>query len=165
MKALQALIGAASAALLLMAPVTAEPATEKSTTEQTRAVILSLYEGFKTGDGAKISNAMSPEIEWNEAEGNPYADGNPYIGLTNISKGVFARLGAEWENWTTTPTEFLFVGYGGVVFGGYTPNNNATGKPLDTPFIHSYRVVDGKAVSFQQYTDTAAQIFAMTPEE
>lgn len=38
---------------------------------------------------------MHPEIEWNEAESNSLADGNPYISPNAILEGVFARLGAN----------------------------------------------------------------------
>ncbi len=32
---------------------------------------------------------------------------------------------------------------------------NAGGAMLDAPFCHVYRFLDDKAVTFQQYTDTA----------
>lgn len=44
------------------------------------ALIRSLYDAFAKGDVATVLAAMSPEIVWNEAEGNPWADGNPYVG-------------------------------------------------------------------------------------
>ncbi len=165
MKPIQ-MIAATISAAALAACGSANPDAQADTgarTEETRAVIEALYDGFKTGDGAKVQNAMAADIEWNEAEGNPYADGNPYVGLPAISAGVFARLRGEWIDWTTTPAEIVVEGDRAVVFGRYTATNKATGKPLDAPFVHSYRVVDGKAVSFQQYTNTAAGVAAMTP--
>jgi ketosteroid isomerase-like protein len=44
-----------------------------------------------------VLGLMSSKIEWNEAESNSLADGNPYIGPDAILEGVFARLGANHE--------------------------------------------------------------------
>ncbi len=41
-----------------------------------------------------------------------------------------------------------------VVLGRYRGTNKATGRPLDAQLAHVWRVRDGKAVRFQQYTDT-----------
>ena len=45
-----------------------------------------------------VLGLMHPKIEWNEAESNSLADGNPYIGPDAIVEGVFARLGANHEH-------------------------------------------------------------------
>jgi hypothetical protein len=45
-----------------------------------------------------VLGLMHPKIEWNEAESNSLADGNPYIGPDAILEGVFARLGAIHEH-------------------------------------------------------------------
>lgn len=39
----------------------------------------------------------------------------------------------------------------------------ATGKHFKAPFAHVWKFRDGKAVTFHQYTDTAAQLAAMQP--
>jgi hypothetical protein len=39
--------------------------------------------------------ALDDNIVWNEAEGNYYADGNPYKGAAAVLNCVFTRLGAE----------------------------------------------------------------------
>ena len=65
--------------------------------EQNIKIIDSLYNAFSTGDMPTVLGLMHPEIEWNEAESNSLADGNPYIGSNAILEGVFARLGANHE--------------------------------------------------------------------
>ena len=65
------------------------------TTEQNIKIIDSLYGAFSTGDMPTVLGLMHPEIEWNEAESNSLADGNPYISPNAILEGVFARLGAN----------------------------------------------------------------------
>lgn len=61
-------------------------------------VINNLYDAFATGDMPSVLGAMDPNIEWNEAESNSLADGNPYVGPDAILNGVFARLGANHDH-------------------------------------------------------------------
>ena len=63
-----------------------------ATQQKNIQVIDSLYNGFSTGDMPTVLGLMHPKIEWNEAESNSLADGNPYIVPDAILKGVFARL-------------------------------------------------------------------------
>ena len=66
-------------------------------TELNIKIIDALYNAFSTGDMPTVLGLMHPEIEWNEAESNSLADGNPYVGPDSILEGVFARLGANHE--------------------------------------------------------------------
>lgn len=118
------------------------------------ALIQGLYAAFKAGDVPDVLARMSPDIVWNEAENFPYADGNPYRGPEAILTGVFARLGTEWDGFAAVPAEFLDAGDHVVVLGRYHGSCKATGRALDAQFAHVFRIADGKAVAFQQYTDT-----------
>ncbi len=129
---------------------------------EARAAIDAVYSGFAEGDIAMAVSTMSPDIEWREAQGNPYADKNPYIGPDAVVSGLFARLGGEWDGFSATPEEFVSEGGRVVVFGRYNGVYKATGKSLDAPFVHSWTVEDGKITQFQQYTDTAGQVAAMS---
>jgi uncharacterized protein len=118
------------------------------------AVVKRIYQAFATGDVATVVGAMSPDIEWNEAENFPYADGNPYRGPDAILGGVFARLGGEWDGFAAVPEEYLDAGDSIVVLGRYRGTCKATGEPINAQMAHVWRVRDGKATAFQQYTDT-----------
>jgi uncharacterized protein len=98
---------------------------------------------------------MDPAINWNEAEGNPLADRNPYVGPQAVGEGVFHRLMAAIDNFTAVPSTFIDGGDHVVVLGRYGGTMKDGGATLDCPFCHVYRFHDGKAVKFQQYTDTA----------
>ena len=41
-----------------------------------------------------------------------------------------------------------------IATGHYSGTYKATGKPIHAQFAHFWTVKDGKATSFQQYTDT-----------
>lgn len=122
--------------------------------QQNVDLVRSIYQAFAAGDVAAVLAAMSGDMVWNEAENFPYADGNPYRGPQAILGGVFARLGTEWDGFAALPEEFLDAGDTVVVLGRYRGTHKATGKPLDAQLAHVWRVSDGKAVAFQQYTDT-----------
>jgi ketosteroid isomerase-like protein len=98
---------------------------------------------------------FDPQIEWREAEGFAYADGNPYIGPDAVLTGVFGRLMSEWDGFAATPREFLATPDGVVALGRYTATNKMTRQPVDAQFAHVWRVRDGKVRGFQQFTDTA----------
>jgi ketosteroid isomerase-like protein len=117
-------------------------------------LIRSIYDAFATGDVPGVVGRMAADMEWNEAENFPYADGNPYRGAEAILGGVFARLGGEWDGFAPVPEEYLDAGDTVVVLGRYHGTYKATGGVLNAQMAHVWRVKDGKAVHFQQYTDT-----------
>jgi ketosteroid isomerase-like protein len=117
--------------------------------------IKAAYAAFGRNDPSVLFGAMDPAITWNEAEGNPLADRNPYVGAQAIGEGVFARLLAGIDNFTAVPSTFIDGGDDVVVLGRYGGTIKASGETLDAQFCHVYGFRDGKAVTFQQYTDTA----------
>lgn len=54
--------------------------------------IKAAYAAFGRNDPSVLFGAMDPAIAWNEAEGKPLADRNPYVGGAAIGEGVFGRL-------------------------------------------------------------------------
>jgi ketosteroid isomerase-like protein len=135
--------------------------TASNTEASPRAVIESVYTLLAAGDVEGFAALMAPDIVWREAEGNPYADLNPYIGPEAVLTGLFARLLSDWDNFTATPHESVVEGNRVVVFGRYGETWKPTGQVLDIPFVHSWTVEDGQLLAFQQYTDTNALVTAM----
>ena len=127
-----------------------------------RALVESVYTLFADCDMEGFAALMAPDIAWNEAEGNPYADLNPYIGPEAVMSDLFGRLVRDWDHFSATPHEFVVEGDRVVVFGRYNETWKATGQRIDIPFVHSWTLEDGKLVAFQQYTDTATLVATMT---
>jgi len=117
--------------------------------------IKAAYAAFGRNDPSVLFAAMDSTINWKEAEGNPLADRNPYIGPQAVGEGVFARLLAAIDNFTAVPGTFIDGGDHIVVLGRYGGTMKDDGATLDSPFCHVYRFHGDKAVMFQQYTDTA----------
>jgi ketosteroid isomerase-like protein len=122
--------------------------------QQNVDLVRGIYEAFAAGDMPGVLGRMAPDIVWNEAENFPYADGNPYCGPEAILGGVFARCGSEWDGFAAVPEEYLDAGETVVVLGRYRGTYKATGRSMDAQLAHIWRVADGKAARFQQYTDT-----------
>lgn len=118
------------------------------------ALVRSLYDAFSRGDVAAVLGALSPDVVWNEAEGNPWADGNPYIGPEAVLRGVFARCASEWDGFAVQVEELLDAGETVVMLGRYLGTAKATGHAQRTQAAHVWRLAGGKVVRFQQYADT-----------
>ncbi|HEV2802477.1 MAG TPA: nuclear transport factor 2 family protein [Pyrinomonadaceae bacterium] len=118
------------------------------------ALIRDLYEAFGRGDVPTVLGQMDQNIEWREAENFIYADRNPYVGPQAILEGVFMRLGTEWDGFRVTPEEWLDAGNHVVVLGTYSGTHKESGREVRAQFAHVWGVHGGRAVRFQQYTDT-----------
>lgn len=119
------------------------------------AVIRQLYDAFGRGDVATVLGAFDTQIDWREAEGFPYADGNPYVGPNAVAQGVFGRLVGDWDDFRVQLAEILPTPDGAVALGRYSGKYKATGRAVDAQFAHVWRIKDGRISGFQQYTDTA----------
>jgi ketosteroid isomerase-like protein len=120
------------------------------------------YEAFGRGDVPGVLGLFDPNIEWREAESNPYKpDGKAWIGGDAIVQNLFMRLGSEWDGFTVTPTKFHDAGDTVVAECRYTGVHKATGKSIDAQACHVWTFSDGKVKSFQQYLDTAQMQHAM----
>jgi hypothetical protein len=57
-----------------------------------------IYAAFGRGDIPTVLAAFHPELEWRQAEGNPYQlDGSAWIGPQAVLEKLFIRIGAEWD--------------------------------------------------------------------
>jgi ketosteroid isomerase-like protein len=113
------------------------------------------YAALGRNDPSVLFGAMDPAINWTQAEGNPLADRNPYVGPQAVGEGVFGRLVAAIDNFTVAPSTFIDGGDYIVVLGRYSGRMKDGGATLDSPFCHVWRFRGDKLVMFQQYTDTA----------
>lgn len=98
---------------------------------------------------------MDDNIEWYEAEGNPWFLGQPFKGPQQVVAGVFQRIGAEFDGFAIVPTRFVGAGDTVMTEGRYrAQSHQATGKPLDAEVVHVWDLRDGKIVRLHQYVDT-----------
>lgn len=124
--------------------------------------IKAAYAAFGRNDPSVLFGAMDSAINWNEAEGYPLAERNPYVGPQAVGEGVFGPLLAAIDNFTVVPSTFIDGGDHVVVLGRYGGVMKKSGTTLDAPFCHVFRFRGDKVVMFQQFTDTAQWSRLMT---
>lgn len=117
--------------------------------------IETLYAAFAVGDVPTVLAGLDEKVVWNEAEGNVYADGNPYIGPQAVLNGVFARIGADYEYFNLVNIE-LHEMYNNQVLATlrYQAKLKNNGATYDAQVAHFWTLKNGKAIAFQQYLDT-----------
>ncbi len=117
-------------------------------------VIDAMYKAFAIGDIPAVLGSLDAKIEWNEAEGNKLADGNPYIGPEAVLNGVFARLGADHEYFKLQNIVLHEMSNNQVLATLRYDAKYKDGKSYNAQALHLWTLKDGKAVAFQQYVDT-----------
>lgn len=117
------------------------------------------YEAIKAhyaGSDAKDLGAMMAPITsktaWTEMAGFPYA--GTYVGPDAIIAGVFKRIGDEWDGYTFALERLVDGGSTIVGIGAYSGVYKKTGKTMSARVVHVWDMDDGKAVRFEQFTDT-----------
>lgn len=70
-----------------------------------------LYDAFGRGDVATVLAGTDDNIEWYEAEGNPWYLGRPFVGPRQVVEGVIQRIGADFDGFEILPTRFLNVAF------------------------------------------------------
>lgn len=119
------------------------------------AVIDGLYKSFSAGDIPAVLAALDEKVVWMEAEGNAYADGNPYIGPEAVLNGVFARAGADHDYFTLEDIELHGMSGNKVLATlRYDAKVKETGKTFNAQVAHLWTLKEGKVIGFQQYVDT-----------
>src|SRR5436190_17701335 len=115
-----------------------------------------IYTAFGRGDIQAVLALFHPEIQWREAEGNPYQpDGSAWVGPQAVLEKLFVRLGSEWQGFTVHTRTFHDAGEHVVMEGRYTGTYKPSGRNLEAQVCHVLRFREGKLLSFQQYVDTA----------
>jgi ketosteroid isomerase-like protein len=130
-------------------------ASATMTGQNNAKTIQSMYDAFAVGDVPKVLAAMDEKIVWNEAEGNKYADGNPYVGPQAVLNGVFGRVISEHEYFKLADIQLHEMSNNQVLATlRYQAKLKSNGAIYDAQVAHHWKLKDGKVVSFQQYLDT-----------
>jgi ketosteroid isomerase-like protein len=124
-----------------------------------REVIESHYAAGERGDLPGMFADFATDIAWTEADGFPMA--GTYVGVDSVRGNVFVALAKEWDGWAVAIDELVVDGETVVGIGTYTGTNKATGKSCSARVAHIWRVQGGRAVKFEQITDSAEVLDAM----
>ena len=116
------------------------------------ALLRSTYEGLSSENATRLLAALTPDAEWVEAAGFPYA--GTYIGAEAIIANVFQRLASEWIDYRAEASSYIEQGDQIVAFGVYSGTFKATGRSMQASFAHLYTFRDGKIARMMQYVDS-----------
>lgn len=117
------------------------------------------YAASASGDIAGMMAPITPESRWTEMAGFPYA--GTYVGPDEIIKGVFKRIGADWQGYAFALESLHDAGDTVIGIGTYSGIYKATGKQMTARVAHVWTMHDGKAKRFEQFTDTRLVVEAM----
>ena len=71
------------------------------------SLLKNLYDAFGRGDISTVLALMSHEINWYEAESNPYMpSGEAWVGPDAVLNNLFMKLGADWDGFAVHPRTF-----------------------------------------------------------
>jgi ketosteroid isomerase-like protein len=115
------------------------------------------YEAFHRRDLPGVLAALAPDVEW------VHPDGMRPFGLGGTKKGhdeviaFIKHVPTYITEMKLHPEEFIESGNRIVVFGSRKVTAT-TGRSATLKFVHSWTFVNGQAVLFEDYFDTAEMI-------
>lgn len=117
-------------------------------------VIKDGYAAFARGDMAALMALFADDIEWViPGEGLPLA--GTYRGHAGVTQ-FFQQLTSVSEILSFEPLEFIGEGDRVVVVGRERARVKNTNRTVETNWIMTWTVRNGKVTNFREYTDTLA---------
>ena len=123
-------------------------------TQESLQVVKDGFAAFGRGDVPGLLALMAEDVEWIV----PGA-GLPLAGTYRGSEGVanfFQKLAAEADILDFQPREFIADGDRVLVVGWERSKVKATNRIIETDWVMSFTVRNGKVAGYRQYTDTKA---------
>ena len=117
------------------------------------------YDAFARGDFARLP--FDRQIEWIEPDVEGLWSRGTHHGLQAVIKEVFEPTLERFDDFRVQCDQYLDAGEHVVVTGRFLGRGKDTGNELNSPFAHVWKLRDGKAVSFQDYSDTVNWLQAM----
>jgi uncharacterized protein len=112
------------------------------------------YAAFAAGDVPAVLQLLDPNVEWYEAEHNPYSPGKAFVGPQAVLEGVVARIPQDFDGFRIDVQRLVGCGETVLAECRYGGTAKATGEPFDLQAAHIWDFRDGKVVRWQQYLDT-----------
>lgn len=118
-------------------------------------IIRASYAAFARGDVDGALSAFAPDIEWTHPDGmSDYGLGGTKKGHDEV-RAFMSRARTVFSELRPEPREFVESGDRVVVFGVHHMRGADSGVAGTVPFVHSWRLADGKATHFDDRHDTA----------
>ncbi len=112
------------------------------------------YDAFARGDMDTIRSIWTDDIEWQGPDYEPLPQAGRFQGPDAIFE-MFGQLPEHWDDFEVTPDEYLEDGDTVITLGHTEGRAKSTGEQVKVPFVHVWRMKDGKAQRGQILEDTA----------
>jgi len=120
--------------------------------EENIQTLKNAYAAFSRGDLPSVLAAFDETIQW-ITPGNSALAGERN-GKDEVA-GFFRTVSERWDVLAFEPSEFISSGDRVVAFGRYEMRSRQTYRTAASHWAMAWTFRDGKAVRFQEYTDTA----------
>ena len=117
------------------------------------------YDAFNRGDGETLASVMAEDVNW-RGTADERVPGAGIFTSRDDALAALERTRGAFASFSSLPDEFVEQGETVVVLG-HTEAQTKAGKDIKIPFVHIWRMADGKVQRGQLLTDTAVMIQAL----
>ena len=112
------------------------------------------YEAFNRKDIPGVLQRFDPQIEWHEPGGGR-APAGVFHGAQTVADKVFSVVPEHFDDFSADAEQFIDSAEHVVVVGRFR-GRAKTGTVLDAPFVHVWKMRNGKAANFYHHVETSA---------
>ncbi|MGO9108807.1 MAG: alpha/beta fold hydrolase [Thermoguttaceae bacterium] len=126
-------------------------------------IVQAFYDNLSRGDMPAATKVFAHDLTWVESP-FPGQHGGTFHGKDNILTNVLGVFIATWAELSVTPEGINDVGEFVIVHGHYRGKHKWTGRPFEARFVHTWTLLDGKAVRFEMLADSAQFFRTVRPD-
>jgi pimeloyl-ACP methyl ester carboxylesterase/ketosteroid isomerase-like protein len=121
-----------------------------------RQTVAAFYEALGRGALDAALGLLSADVRWNDPKGFPY--GGALNGPGEVRAQVFERIFGDWAPFAIEVTRIAALedGQWVVAIGRYTGTAKASGRSMESPFVHIWGVRGEWLARFDTHCDTKA---------
>jgi ketosteroid isomerase-like protein len=113
--------------------------------EQDVSTVRGAYDSFNAGNPQGVIGILGDDVAWTEPGGGNSASGT-FNGPDAVAKDVLSIVPENFDEFSVDAEDFKDEG-DTVVVSGRFKGKSKSGKELDTPFEHTWKMSDGKVTS------------------
>jgi len=117
------------------------------------------YDAFNSGDGDALASVFAEDIRWEGTNDDRVPGAGTFDGRDDVLAAL-GRVGEAYESVQSSPDEYIEQGDTVVVLG-HTEAKTKSGNEVKVPFVHVWRMSDGKVSRGQLLTDTSVILDAL----
>ena len=112
------------------------------------------YEAFNRQDIPGVLERFDAQIEWFEPGGG-HAPAGTFHGAQSVAEKVFSTVSQNFDDFRADPEQFIDSADHVVVVGRFR-GRAKSGAVLDAPFVHVWKMRNGKAERFYHHVEASA---------